>query len=48
MSKNHVTSLTYDQNVSENSTEWPKSTSKCKNDAKQRLKWQKNDWKRHK
>ena len=41
MSKNHVTSLTYDQNVSENSTEWPKSTSKCKNNAKQRLEWQK-------
>ena len=33
MSKNHVRSLTYDQNVSENSTECQKNTSKQKNNA---------------
>ena len=43
MSKNHVTSLTYGQNVSENATEWPKNTSKRKNNAKKTPKMVKNE-----
>ena len=34
MTKTHLKSLTYDQKVSENSTKWPKITSKCKSNAK--------------
>ena len=41
MSKTHVTSIAYGQNVSENLTKWQKNISKHKNNAKKRQKWQK-------
>ena len=48
MTKTYLTLPTYDQKVSENLTKWPKITSKCKNNAKKRQKWQKISQKRHK
>ena len=41
MTKSHLTSLTYDQKVSETLTKWPKITSKRKNNAKNAREWQK-------
>ena len=43
MTKTHLTSLTYDQNITENLTNWPKITSKPKNNAKKPSKMAKND-----
>ena len=33
ISKTHLTSLTYDQNITQNWTKWPKNNSKPKNNA---------------
>ena len=40
MTETHLKSLTYDQNVSENLTKWPKISSKRKNNAKNVHEWQ--------
>ena len=46
MTKTHLTSLAYDQKVSENLTKWPKITSKRENNAKNAHEWQKKAEKR--